>query len=100
MGQLETSNLNLNLNLNLGAAGATATAAGPPTRINTQELRKLADRTVFPFQKNDRTGELADSVLGFDPKGAKRIQYREFWDGDLQSYVYLNEFVSANPGWL
>jgi hypothetical protein len=98
MGQLGTTNLNLgtsnlnlgtsnlNLNLNLGANGGSGSSNG---RINTQEFRKLVDREAFPFQPNE----------GWEDR-VKTMMYREFWDPDLQSYIYLNEFVTRNTDWL
>jgi acid phosphatase (class A) len=93
MGQLGKSNLNLNLNLNLSAANPAANG-GSGTRINTQEFRKVANTNVFPFPSGSAT---AIGPLG--PGQGQRIKYREFWDGDLQAYVYLNEFVTQHPDW-
>jgi hypothetical protein len=94
MGELGKSNLNLNLNLNLSAANPAADG-GAGSRINTQEFRKLANSNAFPF--------LAGSAAAIGPLGpgqGQRIMYREFWDAELQAYVYLNEFVTGNPNWL
>jgi hypothetical protein len=98
MGQLGTSNLNLgtsnlnlgtsnlNLNLNLGASGGSGSSNG---RINTQEFRKLVNRDVFPFRPNEDW-----------QKRIAAMRYRDFWDSDLQSYVYLDEFATGNTAWL
>ncbi|HWC04925.1 MAG TPA: hypothetical protein VHF87_19405 [Methylomirabilota bacterium] len=83
MGQLGTSNLNLNLNLNLGAATSAPDGTAPGVRINTQEFRKLASV--------DALAETRETV--------NTVQYREFWNPELQAYVYLNAFVLAHPGW-
>src|SRR5262245_11392607 len=97
MSQLGKSNLNLNLNLNLGAANLAAAnpAAHGATgvRINSQEFRKLRDPGEFPF-----TAQGAGAILADD--GTLRIKYREFWDAELQAYVYLNEFLENHPKWL
>jgi len=117
MSQLGKSNLNLNLNLNLGAANPAADG-GAGSRINTQEFRKLAEPTAFPFRAKPAMSGLLDP--GEDvrkkypeawkgvalpertgaPVDERRIKYRKFWDGELQAYVYLNEFVTGNPEWL
>jgi hypothetical protein len=95
MSQLGKSNLNLNLNLNLGAGGSPAAGGARGLRFNGQEFRKLIDRTKFPF----RPGSAAEiGPLGRGP--GERIRFRNFWDGDLKSYVYLNEFVTENKTWL
>jgi hypothetical protein len=94
MTQLGKSNLNLNLNLNLGAANPAADG-GAGTRINTQEFRKVADPKAFPFLPGSAA---AIGPIGLGP--GQRIAYREFWDGELQAYVYLNEFVTKNSNWL
>jgi acid phosphatase (class A) len=94
MSQLGKSNLNLNLNLNLSSAAGLAADGGMGCRINTEEFRKLVD-SAAPFAPNGATafGEV-------DPRRGKRIKYREFWDAELQAYVYLNEFLEKNVGWL
>lgn len=93
MSQLGKSNLNLNLNLNLGAANPAADG-GAGTRINTQEFRKVVEPNAFPFVPNQAMTE------ALDPAKAQPIRYREFWDAELQAYVYLNEFVARHPDWL
>jgi acid phosphatase (class A) len=96
MSQLGKSNLNLNLNLNLSSAAGLAANGGGGCRINTQEFRKLVDPAAFPFAPGNAA--LITSLLG--PGSGPRIKYREFWDAELQAYVYLNEFVRRNPDWL
>ena len=93
MSQLGKSNLNLNLNLNLSAANPAADG-GAGSRINTQEFRKVANTGAFPFLPGS-----AGAIGSLGPGPGQRIKYREFWDGDLQAYVYLNEFVTRNPTW-
>src|SRR5512145_1150061 len=85
MSQLGKNNLNLNLNLNLGALGSAAGGGARGARFNTQEFRKLANRGEFPFLP----GKIGP--LGHAP--GSNIAFRKFWDGELQSYVYLNEFL-------
>jgi hypothetical protein len=96
MSQLGTSNLNLNLNLgssnlNLGTGGAALGGAPRGSRVNTQEFRKLVDSSKFPFRPGSADAER---------NTIDRLSYPEFWDGGLQSYLYLNEFVLANGEWL
>src|SRR5262245_28093438 len=94
MSQLGATNLNLNLNLgssNLNLGGGSlggGTARGG--RVNTQEFRKLVNRGAFPFVPGSAAA-LRNTI--------DRIQYPQFWDPDLQSYLYLNEFVRTNAEW-
>jgi hypothetical protein len=117
MSQLGTSNLNLNLNLNLGAANPAADG-GAGSRINTQEFRKVVEPKAFPFLASPAMTGLLDPGDALrekhheiwkgvalpqrtgDPVDEQRIKYREFWDAELQAYVYLNEFVTRNRNWL
>jgi hypothetical protein len=95
MGQLGKSNLNLNLNLNLGVGGGSGAGGSRGLRFNGQEFRKLINRAEFPF----RPGSGAE--IGALGRGdGERIRFRHFWDANLKSYVYLNEFVAANQNWM
>src|SRR5262245_683578 len=95
MSQLGKSNLNLNLNLNLGVGGGASGGGARGLRFNGQEFRKLVDRQKFPFT-GDPKEALGDLGRGTGP----RTQFRKFWDAELKSYVYLNEFVKVNQNWL
>jgi membrane-associated phospholipid phosphatase len=99
MSQLGKSNLNLNLNLNLGVGGGSGAGGGRGLRFNGQEFRKLIDRGRFPF-RSDSHEKIADLGRG----AGERIRFRNYWDGELKSYIYVNEFVSElckeNRNWL
>jgi hypothetical protein len=45
-------------------------------------------RPVVPSEKVD------------NEKGTNYAEYYEYWDPELQAYVYLNEFLVKYPGWL
>jgi hypothetical protein len=32
--------------------------------------------------------------------GRRPFNYNEYWDADLQSYMYLQDFLESHPGWM
>jgi len=75
---IHSDNLNLNLNLNLGASGAAGGDTGfGRARFNTEDMDKLMP--VPP-----------PATLPLPTK-----QYAEYWDGELQAWAYVGEFLSA-----
>jgi hypothetical protein len=83
MATLGASNMNMNMNMNMGAALPLPSVAPAQVRFNTADYRKLVQN---PPQW----------LLAVNPLPAFPVD----WDPDLRSYIYLNEFVLGNPGWV
>ena len=58
-------------------------------RYNTQIMTKFID-TSQPMTK-----PLAPNIAQ-----KPSVRYNQYWDADLQSYMYLQNFVKAVPGWM
>jgi len=58
-------------------------------RYNTQIMTKFID-TSQPMTK-----PLAPNIAQ-----KPSVRYNQYWDADLQSYMYLHNFVKADPGWM
>src|SRR5260370_5521114 len=58
-------------------------------RYNTQIMTKFID-TSQPIIK-----PLVPNILQ-----KPSVRYNQYWDADLQSYMYLQNFVNAVPGWM
>ena len=76
------------LDARLGATGPAGSFAGRP-RYNTQIMTRFID-TSQPLTK-----PLAPHI-----SGKPSVRYGQYWDADLQSYMYLQKFVKADPGWM
>src|SRR5437764_15467613 len=76
------------LDARLGTMGAVGGFAGRP-RCNTQVMTRFID-TSQPMAK-----PLAANILN-----KSSVHYNQYWDADLQSYMYLQKFVRAVPGWM
>jgi PAP2 superfamily len=59
-------------------------------RYNTSMMAKFLNSSL-------NTG-VATSSLGITGKGS--VKYNEYWDPDLQSYMYLHDFINSRPEWL
>ena len=71
----------------MGASGGPASASRP--RYNSQIMTR--------FMKSSEPHGLA--VVAEDQKKAK-IEYSDYWDADLQSYMLLQDFVRVYPDWM
>lgn len=79
--------LDMNMNMNM-AFGTPAGAAGRfRARYNTDIFTKLIDPTVM----------LVPPPLQAAPP--RYPLFHQYWDADLRSYMYLDDFVTAVPGW-
>lgn len=78
----------LNMNMNMAAPGSSVGGAGTRVRFNTQDYRKLVALT---------SSTATEAVIPVNP-GVMR--FPAYWDADLRSYEYLNEFLCPNyPDW-
>ncbi len=73
--------LNMNMNMNMAAPGSSVGGAGTRVRFNTQDYRKLVALT---------SSTATEAVIPVNP-GVMR--FPAYWDADLRSYEYLNEFL-------
>lgn len=97
MGRLGANNMNMNMNMNMAVSPAGLEASvGALVRFNSQEFRKVLNRHEFPAEPAPEGH--ADYALAQDV--ANRMRFRDHWDAELRAYVYLNEFVEVNTGWL
>src|SRR6266403_2171957 len=76
------------LDARLGATGQVGGFSGRP-RYNTQIMTRFID-TSQPIAK-----PLAPNILQ-----KPSVRYNQYWDADLQSYMYLQKFVRDVPGWM
>ena len=91
-----------NVNVNVNVAGGLSTAGGGsiPVRMNTHMIAKVLTPRAFPAQlPPDATPAEKDAYLR-DKKAANGRGFRAFWDAELRSSIYLNEFVTRNTDWL
>jgi hypothetical protein len=80
------------LNVNVGLTTANSVGGMSPSsstrpRYNTPTLTKLIDTSDH-------------KLLTPDVARKKLPRSNEYWDADVQSYMYLHEFISANPEWM
>jgi PAP2 superfamily len=74
------------LDARLGMTGSIAGSSSRP-RYNTQIMTRFID-------SSQQIGNLrADEVQ------KSSVRYNQYWDADLQSYMYLQKFVEADPAW-
>jgi hypothetical protein len=76
------------LEARLGATSPVGGILGRP-RYNTQVMTRFID-TSEPITK-----PLAPNIFQ-----KPSVCYNQYWDADLQSYMYLHNFVKANPRWM
>jgi acid phosphatase (class A) len=80
-------NMNMNMNMNMGAPGSSVGSAITRVRFNTQDYRKY----LLPNGANP-----VEPVI---PAATLAMRFPAYWDADLRSYEYLNEFLRAHPNW-
>jgi acid phosphatase (class A) len=80
-------NMNMNMNMNMAAPGVVASSAGTRVRFNTMDYRK------YVVLMGSSTTE---AVI---PTSTSAMRFPAYWDADLRSYEYLNEFLLAYPNW-
>ena len=83
---MNSLNMNMNMNMNMAAPGAVASSAGTRVRFNTMDYRKYVVLT----------GATTEAVI---PAATNVMRFPAYWDADLRSYEYLNEFLITFPGW-
>jgi membrane-associated phospholipid phosphatase len=76
------------LDARLGTMGPVGGFTGRP-RYNTQVMTRFID-TSQPMTK-----QLAPNIAQ-----KPSVRYNQYWDADLQSYMYLQNFVEADRGWM
>jgi membrane-associated phospholipid phosphatase len=76
------------LDARLGATAPAGGYTGRP-RYNTQIMTRFID-TSKPITK-----PLAPNIFQ-NPS----VRYNQYWDADLQSYMYLQNFMNYVPGWM
>ena len=67
-------------------------APGISTRLryDTQIMTKFLDTS------EPKTKALAPAISRKIPL----VHYNEYWDADVQSYMYLHKFINTHPGWI
>src|SRR5262249_48640731 len=75
------------LDARLGTTGPVAVSGRP--RYNTQIMTRFID-----------TSELITKPLAANIFQNPSVRYPQYWDADLQSYMYLQNFTKAFPGWM
>ncbi len=86
------------LDARLGATGSGGGFAVRP-RYNTQIMTKFINTS----DPNKKPSESDKGHLGPNTKALasnRTVRYNQYWDADLQSYMYLQEFLRSEPGWL
>ena len=67
-----------------------------PVRYNSQELQKLMQRDEFPFRP---TSPAAQSKYHAVQDAVNKVRFPQYWDAELRSAIYLEEFIRRNPTW-
>ena len=80
-------NMNMNMNMNMAAPASGASSAGTRVRFNTMDYRKYVVLT---------SPTTTEPVI---PASTTAMRFPSYWDADLRSYEYLNEFLTTFPGW-
>jgi membrane-associated phospholipid phosphatase len=73
----------------MGSVGMSPGLSTRP-RYDTQIMTKFIDTS------EPKTKRLAPEIFGKIPL----VSYNEYWDADVQSYMYLHKFINACPGWI
>jgi len=76
------------LDARLGGTGSVGGFAARP-RYNTQIMTRFID-----------TSDPNTKPLAADLRQKPPVCYSQHWDADLQSYMYLQEFVRCEPQWV
>jgi len=61
-------------------------------RYNTQIMTKFLDTS------QDRSGSHVKPLTA--DISQKLVRYNQYWDADVQSYMYLQNFITLFPGWI
>lgn len=80
-------NMNMNMNMNMAAPASGASSAGTRVRFNSMDYRKYVVLT---------SPTTTEPVI---PASTTAMRFPSYWDADLRSYEYLNEFLLAYPDW-
>jgi hypothetical protein len=72
--------LDMNMNMNMGSTGGLTFALPLRPRYNTSMMTKFMDTS-----------------RGVAALSREHLKYSEYWDPDLQSYMYLQDFVKEQP---
>jgi PAP2 superfamily len=75
-----TSLRSLDMNMNMGSTGGLTFALPLRPRYNTSMMTKFMDTS-----------------RGVAALSREHLKYSEYWDPDLQSYMYLQDFVKEQP---
>jgi acid phosphatase (class A) len=80
--------MNMNMNMNMGIASPAGEGKRFRVRYNSDVESRLVDTSV--------AAALVPHVSG----GAQNYpSFHQYWDADLQSYMYLADYVTGSPNW-
>jgi membrane-associated phospholipid phosphatase len=81
--------MNMNMNMNMGFVSPAGGGRGIRVRYNSDVESRLVNPNVP-----------ADLVPPVSGTAQNYPSFHEYWDADLQSYMYLADYLQVTPNWL